>query len=104
MFPSVESSHPGTKTGMKTRRPKEACALIQQEPGALFVDGRMEVESMYGGRPPGVHMIAWYEYPNRAPDPQQLVKAVEREAGAKSRTVILICRSGKRSVTFRRDD
>ena len=83
---------------MKNLLPKEAWALIQQQPDALFVDVRMEVESMYVGRPPGVHMIAWYEYPDLTPHPQQFVQAVEREAGAKSRTVILICRSGKRTV------
>ena len=83
---------------MKNLLPKEAWALIQQQPDALFVDVRMEIESMYVGRPPGVHMIAWYEYPDLTPDPQQFVRAVERESGAKSRTVILICRSGKRTV------
>ena len=83
---------------MKNLLPKEAWALIQQQPDALFVDVRMEIESMYVGRPPGVHMIAWYEYPDQTPDPQQFVRAVEREPGAKSRTVILICRSGKRTV------
>ena len=83
---------------MKNLLPKEAWALIQQQPNALFVDVRMEVESMYVGRPPGVRMIAWYEYPDLTPDPQQFVKTVGREAGVKSRTVVLICRNGKRTA------
>ncbi len=83
---------------MKNLLPKEAWALIQQQPGALFVDVRMEIESLYVGRPPGVENIPWYEYPDLTPDPKHFVKAVEREAGRKDRTVLLICRSGKRTV------
>jgi rhodanese-related sulfurtransferase len=83
---------------MKNLHPQQAWTWLQAHPDSLFVDVRMEIESMYVGRPPGVHMIAWYEYPDLTPHPQQFVQAVEREAGAKSRTVILICRSGKRTV------
>jgi rhodanese-related sulfurtransferase len=83
---------------MKNLMPKEAWALIQQDASALFVDVRMEIESIYVGRPPGVHMIAWYEYPDLTPDPAGFVRQVEREAADKSRTVVLICRSGKRTV------
>ena len=83
---------------MKNLLPKEAWALVQQQPQALFVDVRMEIESLYVGRPPGVQNIPWYEYPDLTPDPAQFAKAVEREAGSKDRTVVLICRSGKRTV------
>lgn len=84
---------------MKHLLPKETWAFIQQEPRALFVDVRMEIESLYVGRPPGVHMIAWYEYPALTPDPEGFVAAVTREvAGDTSRPVILLCRSGKRTV------
>ena len=86
-------------SGMKHLLPKDAWALIQQQPQALFVDVRMEVESIYVGRPPGVHMIAWYEYPDLTPNPPEFVRQVEREAqNDKTRTVVLICRSGKRTV------
>ena len=83
---------------MKNLLPKEAWTLVQQQPNALFVDVRMEIESLYVGRPPGVQNIPWYEYPDLTPDPVQFAKAVEREAGNKDRTVVLICRSGKRTV------
>ncbi len=84
---------------MKNLLPKDAWALIQQTPEALFVDVRMEIESIYVGRPPGVHMIAWYEYPDLTPDPAGFVRQVEQEAEQdKARTVVLICRSGKRTV------
>lgn len=84
---------------MKHLLPKETWALLQQQPDALFVDVRMEIESLYVGRPPGVHNIAWYEYPDLTPDPAGFVAVVEREAGGdKNRTVILLCRSGKRTI------
>ena len=89
---------------MKHLTPTDAWALLQQrrdEPldtAPLFVDVRMEIESLYVGRPPGVVNIPWYEYPDLRPDPARFVRLVEEEAGSKARTVLLICRSGKRTV------
>ncbi len=84
---------------MKHLLPKETWALLQQEPDALLIDVRMEIESLYVGRPPGVINIPWYEYPELTPDPAGFVAAVEREAGGdKNRTIILLCRSGKRTL------
>ena len=83
---------------MKHLQPKEAWALLQQHPETLFVDVRMEIESLYVGRPPGVVNIPWYEYPDLTPNSGDFVSAVEREAGDKARPVLLICRSGHRSV------
>ena len=84
---------------MRNLLPKEAWALLQQQPEALFVDVRMEIESMYVGRPPGVHTIPWYEYPDLQPDPAAFVAAIDREARSRDQTVVLICRSGQRTVT-----
>jgi hypothetical protein len=56
------TSHSGAmrdNAGMKNLLPKAAWALLQEQPDALFVDVRMEIESLYVGRPPGVHIIAW---------------------------------------------
>ena len=64
----------------------------------LFVDVRMEIESLYVGRPPGVENIPWYEYPDLTPDPQRFAAAVAQEAGDRSRPILLICRSGKRTL------
>ena len=50
------------------------------------------------GRPPGVHMIPWYEYPSLQPEPEKFVAAVRKEAGRPDRPVLLICRSGVRTV------
>jgi len=83
---------------MRNLLPGETWALIQQQPDALFVDVRMEIESMYVGRPPGVVNIPWYEYPVLTPDIPRFVSAIEREAGGPTRTVVLICRTGQRTV------
>jgi rhodanese-related sulfurtransferase len=92
---------------MKNLTPTEAWAWLQAEQarsagagqeGPLFVDVRMEIESLYVGRPPGVENIPWYEYPDLTPDPARFASAVEAEAGSKARAVLLICRSGKRTL------
>ena len=83
---------------MKHFQPKEAWDYLQQHPDALFVDVRMEIESLYVGRPPGVVNVPWYEYPDLQPDPLKFADAVAREAASKEQPVLLICRSGKRTV------
>lgn len=83
---------------MKHLLPLDAWSLLQAQKDALFVDVRMEIESLYVGRPPGVHNIPWYEYPELVPHPQAFVAGVEREAQRKDRPIVLICRSGQRTV------
>ena len=83
---------------MKNLNPRAAWEQLQSTPDALFLDVRMEIESLYVGRPPGVVNIAWYEYPELTPQSDAFVAAVEREAGRKDRPIYLICRSGKRTI------
>jgi rhodanese-related sulfurtransferase len=85
-------------TTMKHLQPQEAWDYLQQHPDALFVDVRMEIESLYVGRPPGVVNVPWYEYPDLTPDPQKFADAVAREANARDQPVLLICRSGQRTL------
>ena len=82
---------------MKNLQPQEAFAWLQDHPDALFVDVRMEIESLYVGRPPGVVNVPWYEYPDLQPDPRKFAEAVAWEATSKQQPVLLICRSGKRT-------
>jgi rhodanese-related sulfurtransferase len=84
---------------MKNLLPQDAWAQLQQQPDTLFVDVRMEIESLYVGRPPGVENIPWYEYPDLTADPARFAAAVTREAGDTRRPVLLICRSGKRTIS-----
>ena len=82
---------------MKNLQPKEAWIWLQSHPDALFLDVRMEIESLYVGRLPGVLNVPWYEYPDLQPDAERFSAAVEREATGKDQSVLLICRSGKRT-------
>jgi rhodanese-related sulfurtransferase len=84
---------------MKHLTPLETWDYLQQRRDALFVDVRMEVEYLYVGHPPGVVHVAWYEYPQMQAQPAAFVEQVQREAGGdKDKPVVLICRSGKRTV------
>ena len=82
---------------MKNLQPQEAWAWLQDHPDALFVDVRMEIESLYVGRPPSVVNVPWYEYPDLQPDAASFAGAVAREATGKNQPLLLICRSGKRT-------
>ena len=82
---------------MKNLNPKEAFAWLQSHPDALFLDVRMEIESLYVGRPPGVVNVPWYEYPDLQPDGEKFADSVAREASGKDQPLLLICRSGKRT-------
>jgi rhodanese-related sulfurtransferase len=83
---------------MKHLEPKEAWAYIGEHPEALFLDVRMEIEYLYVGHPPKVLHIPWYEYPELESHPDRFVEHVKREAKRLDRPVVLICRSGQRTV------
>ena len=83
---------------MKNLQPKEARAWLQAHSDALFVDVRMEIESLYVGRPPGVVNVPWYDYPDLQPDAQKFAEAVLQEASDKHQPLLLICRSGQRTI------
>ncbi len=78
--------------------PKETWAFLQASQDAIFVDVRMEIESMYVGRPPNVINIPWYEYPELEADTSAFVAAVKREAKSLDQPIVLICRSGARTL------
>jgi rhodanese-related sulfurtransferase len=44
---------------MKHLLPRQAWDLLKANPHALLIDVRMEIESMYVGRPPGAVHVAW---------------------------------------------
>lgn len=83
---------------MKHLTPRQTWDYLKAHPDALFVDARMEIEYLYVGHPPGVVHIAWYEYPEMQAHPERFVAQVRREGGTHGRPVVLLCRSGKRTV------
>ena len=77
--------------------PTEAWALLQENPQTVLVDVRTKMEHSFVGHPPGAVHIAWKEAPNMQLNPQ-FVADVERLVTDKAAPILLLCRSGQRSL------
>ncbi|MCL4747620.1 MAG: rhodanese-like domain-containing protein [Burkholderiaceae bacterium] len=78
--------------------PKQTEEFLHKEPDALFVDCRSDAEYFFVGHAVGSVHVAWYDGPDWELNPH-FVGEVRKLAGhSTQRPVILICRSGKRSV------
>jgi rhodanese-related sulfurtransferase len=83
---------------MQHLTPKEAHEYLQQTRDAVFVDCRSEMEFLFVGHPAGAIMIPWNDGPEWEINPH-FVGQVKKAAGhADHRPIVLICRSGNRSV------
>lgn len=78
--------------------PLAAHAFLQAHPEAVLVDCRTEIEHMYVGHPAGAEHIAWQEAPDWEIDPGFADKVKRLVKQDLTRPVLLICRSGNRSV------
>jgi len=77
--------------------PQQSWDLLQQNNDAVLVDVRTKIEHTFVGHPPGAIHIAWKE----APDWQvnsQFVAEVEKRVPDKNAPILLLCRSGQRSL------
>ena len=77
--------------------PRQAWDLLQQNTGAVLVDVRTKIEHAFVGHPMGAIHIAWKE----APDWQlnaSFVAEVEKRVPDKKAPILLLCRSGQRSL------
>jgi rhodanese-related sulfurtransferase len=79
--------------------PKEAYAFLQEHPEALFIDCRSEIEYWFVGHPVGAVHVAWVEAPNWARNPHFEDQVRKLAGDGLHRPVVVICRSGNRSVT-----
>jgi rhodanese-related sulfurtransferase len=86
------------KPTLKHLPPQGAWALLQTVSSARLIDIRMEVEFLYVGRPPKAINIPWYEYPDFEADAADFAAKVQQEVTSKDQIVILICRSGSRTL------
>ncbi|MDX9698775.1 MAG: rhodanese-like domain-containing protein [Rhodocyclaceae bacterium] len=84
---------------MKHLTPREAHAFLQQNPHALLIDVRSEIEYLFVGHPVGAIHVSWNDGPDWEINPHFVgeVKKLAGESG--ERPVLLICRSGNRSET-----
>lgn len=78
--------------------PRAAFAYLQENPQAVLVDCRTEIEHMYVGHPVGAEHVAWQEAPDWEIDPEFAAKVKRVVKGDVERPVLLICRSGHRSI------
>jgi len=81
---------------MKHLTPKQAFDFLKSNPEAVFVDVRSDIEHMFVGHPEGAMLIPWIDGPDWEINPD-FVSHVKKAASA-NRPVVLICRSGKRSM------
>ena len=81
---------------MKHLKPREAYEFMQHNPQAVLIDCRSEMEYLFVGHPHGAHHVAWNDGPDWDVNPH-FVGQVKKVASA-DRPVVLICRSGQRSV------
>jgi rhodanese-related sulfurtransferase len=78
--------------------PVAAHRYLAENPKALLVDCRTEIEHMYVGNPVGAEHVAWQEAPDWEVDPLFADKVRRLVSNDLERPVLLICRSGHRSV------
>ena len=78
--------------------PVAAHRYLAENPKALLVDCRTEIEHMYVGHPAGAEHVAWQEAPDWEVDPLFADKVRRLVSNDLERPVLLICRSGHRSV------
>ena len=78
--------------------PKQAHQYLQDNPEAVFIDCRSEMEYMFVGHAVGAMMVPWYDGAEWELN-THFVGQVKRLAGAnfQKRPILLICRSGNRS-------
>ncbi|MGH8498390.1 MAG: rhodanese-like domain-containing protein [Methylococcales bacterium] len=77
--------------------PVEAWRFIQDNPTSVLVDVRTELEYSYVGHPRGAVHIPWKEAPAWTVN-HNFVLDVRKEAPEKDTPVLLLCRSGQRSL------
>ena len=75
---------------------KEAFEFLKKTPEAVFIDVRSEMEYMFVGHPSGSILIPWIDGPEWGVNPE-FIGHVKKAASA-NRPVVLICRSGRRTL------
>lgn len=77
--------------------PKQAWALMQENPAAVMIDVRTAIEHGFVGHPPKCIHVAWKEFPGMQLN-TAFVEMVRQHVPDKTVPVLLLCRSGVRSV------
>jgi len=82
---------------MKHLHTKEAYAFLHDHSDAVLVDCRSEMEYLFVGHPVGAHHVAWNDGIDWDINPHFVGQV--RKIASMNRPVVLICRSGQRSIS-----
>jgi rhodanese-related sulfurtransferase len=100
-------SHPEeeAKPGVKGLAPKRAYQMLRDNPRAVLIDCRSSMEYLFVGHAVGAVHIAWIDEPDWEVNPHFVTEVRKVLLGGAScdedlgcAPVLLICRSGKRSL------
>jgi len=89
---------------VKTISPKQAWQLLQEKPQAVMIDVRSSMEYLFVGHPKGAVSIPWIDEPDWTKNPHFVKQVRQLMLGGASCTeagcapILLVCRSGKRSL------
>ena len=78
--------------------PLQAQQYLHDNPESLFVDCRSDPEYFFVGHAVGSMHVPWYDAPDWELNPEFVTQVKKLAAHRMDRPVVLICRSGKRSV------
>lgn len=84
--------------------PPEAARILDEDPRAILVDVRSDMEYLMIGHPKGAHNVPWIDYPDWDVNPHFVAEVrklmLGRVSGDRQNPVpvLLICRSANRSV------
>jgi rhodanese-related sulfurtransferase len=78
--------------------PKQSFSFMQNNPNAVMIDVRTKMEHTFLGRPVcNIVHVAWKEFPDWQIN-QQFVEQVSQMVADKTTPILLLCRSGVRSL------
>ncbi len=83
---------------MKNLDPKQTFDFLKRNPTAVFVDCRSEMEFLFVGHPIGAMLVPWNDGPDWEINPHFVGQVKKAVAQTLARPVVVICRSGNRSV------
>lgn len=83
---------------MEHLTPRQAFDYLQGTPEAVFVDCRSDAEYFFVGHAVGSKHVSWCDEPDWEVNPHFVPEVRKLAAHGMDRPVVLICRSGKRSV------
>ncbi|HPU53605.1 MAG TPA: rhodanese-like domain-containing protein [Burkholderiaceae bacterium] len=83
---------------MENFTPLQAREFLDANPDALFIDCRSEAEFYFVGHPEGAVHVSWAEAPDWEINPHFVAEIRKLVSHTIDRPVVVICRSGNRSV------